>query len=227
MKSQGGAPIRPTSVAKRRAVLAAAEEAFLAARYDTVTMDEIAAASQVSKQTIYAYFGTKDQLFVDLVASMTARASDAVLDAAGPQLGSVDELAAYLHELLSMQLSTVLQPRMLRLRRLVIGEVLRFPALARAVHDNGPGRAITALAGVLRAADERGLLRLADSRAGATQLNWLVMGEPVNRAMFLGDDAAMSADEIAEHVAAAVALFLDGCGTPSAVARRSPGRQPS
>ncbi len=70
--------MRPSSLAKRRAILAAAEEAFLAARYDSVTMDEIAEASQVSKQTVYAYFGTKDQLFVELVTAMTREAGDDV-----------------------------------------------------------------------------------------------------------------------------------------------------
>ncbi len=63
MKSQVPGRLRPSSVAKRRAILAAAEDAFLAARYDSVTMDEIAEASQVSKQTVYSHFGTKDQLW--------------------------------------------------------------------------------------------------------------------------------------------------------------------
>ena len=48
-----------------------------------------------------------------------------------------------------------------------------------------------------------------DAEVAATQLNWLVMGEPINRAMLLGDEAAaMSDSEIEQHVEAALDLFL-------------------
>lgn len=69
------------------------------------------------------------------------------------------------------------------------------------------------LAVMLRRFDELGVLRVSEANLAATQLNWLVMGEPVNRAMHLGDEAARMSDaEIERHVAAALATFLDGVG---------------
>lgn len=199
--------MRPSSVAKRRAVLAAAEESFLAARFDTVTMDEIAQRSGVSKQTVYTYFGTKDQLFVELVTSMTRIAGDEVLP--DPvSIESAEEVVPALEALLGRQLAVVLAPRMLRLRRLVISEVYRFPELARAVLEHGPRRAIGTLAGLLTGLDARGLLAVPDAELAATQLNWLVMAAPVNEAMFLGDDAILSAAEQRAHVRAAVSTFV-------------------
>ncbi len=205
MISQG--PLRPTSVAKRRAVLAAAESAFLAARFDTVTMDEIAQRSGVSKQTIYAHFGTKNLLFVELVTAMTREAGDSLLPAPVP-IARADEVAPVLESILGAQLAVVLEPRLLRLRRLVISEVPRFPELARAVLEHGPHRAITTLAELLTDLDARGLLSVPNPRRAATQLNWLVMAAPVNDAMFLGDEAVPDTAAQRAHVRAAVAMFV-------------------
>lgn len=200
--------MRPSSVAKRRAILATAEEAFLAARYDSVTMEDIANSSGVSKQTVYAHFGTKEQLFIELVTSMTRLAGDDVHQVTLVPIESGDRIAPALESLLGRQLAAVLQPRMLRLRRLVIGEVPRFPELARAVLKHGPQRAITALAQMLTDLKGRGLLSVPNPTLAATQLNWLVMGAPVNDAMFLGDDAIPSTQAQRDHVKSAVTTFL-------------------
>ncbi len=207
MKSQVPSALRPSSAAKRRAILAAAEEAFLAARYDSVTMDEIAETSQVSKQTVYAHFGTKDQLFVELVTAMTRAAGDEVVgESALPETRA--QVVAALESMLGHQLGVVLSPRLVRLRRLVISEVPRFPDLARAVYEQGPQRAITTLEALLRELDSRGWVRVPHPAVAAEQLNWLVMGAPTNAAMFLGDDVAPTPAEQQAHVRGAVATFL-------------------
>ncbi len=99
-------------------------------------------------------------------------------------------------------------PRILRLRRLVIGEESRFPELARVLWENGPARAMEALAGHISRLTEQGWLVTADPQAAATYLNWLVMGEPVNRAMLLGDEAVPDSAVIEAHCAEAVRIFL-------------------
>ena len=199
---------------KRRAILAAAEEAFLAARYDSVTMDEIAGMSQVSKQTVYAHFGTKDKLFVELVTAMTREAGDEVLaELALPETPA--HVAPTLEGMLGHQLAIVLSPRLVRLRRLVISEVPRFPELARAVFEQGPRRAVTTLEALLRELNARGWVRAPDPALAAEQLNWLVMGAPTNAAMFLGDNAAPALAERQAHVRDAVATFLAAYGPRS------------
>ncbi|WP_246764205.1 TetR/AcrR family transcriptional regulator C-terminal domain-containing protein [Rhizobium leguminosarum] len=42
----------------------------------------------------------------------------------------------------------------------------------------------------------------------ASQFNWLVMADPVNRVMMLGDAAIPTKQEIYRHAEAAVATFL-------------------
>ncbi|MRG60276.1 TetR family transcriptional regulator [Agromyces sp. CFH 90414] len=192
---------------KRRDMLAAAERMFLAGGYLGTNMDELAAASGVSKQTVYKHFGSKEALFVELVTTMTDATSEAVHRSV-PSVEQVDDVGAYLEEYADRQLDAVMTPRILQLRRLVIGEVARFPELAEALHERGPVRAIESLSTVLTRLDQRGLLTVDDARLAATQFNWLVMGEPLNRAMLLGDRAIPSAAERREHVRRSVGAFL-------------------
>lgn len=204
--------LRPSSRAKRQAILAAAERQFLAEGYESVTMDSIAAESGVAKQTLYRHFGSKRALFLDLVTTQTMAAGRRA-HADHPLIDADTDVRSTLAARLETQLATVLAPQLLSLRRLVIGEQGRFPELAAALHEHGPSHAIRVLAGMLREFDARGLLTVPDPEASATQLNWLVMGEPVNAAMLLGDDAVPSRAEQRRHVAHALDLFLGGGAT--------------
>ena len=66
------------SALKRRAILDAATEIFLKGGYLGTNMDEIAALSEVSKQTVYKHFASKEALFIEIVSSMTDETGDIV-----------------------------------------------------------------------------------------------------------------------------------------------------
>ena len=61
------------------------------------------------------------------------------------------------------------------MRRLVIGEVGRFPELGAALYAGGPGRAIASLAPIFERLADRGALPVHDPLLAATQFNWLIM----------------------------------------------------
>ncbi len=202
--------LRPSSVAKRERILSAAESRFLDVGFDAVTMSDIAEAAGVAKQTLYAHFSSKEALFVDLVTAITTATGGLVADPdPAPDAGAEDVLVAHL----SAQLEAVVQPRVLRVRRLVIGEVARFPTLARALWEHGPRFGIERIARLLVVLRDRGQLRVTDPDLAAGQLNWLVMGEPLNLAMLLGDDAVPGPAERRRHVRDAVRLWLARYGT--------------
>lgn len=213
--------LRPSSLRKRSAILEAAEQVFLRDGYLGANMDELTALSGVSKQTVYAHFGSKEGLFVELVESMTRGAGDDVHTDALPDPSSRDDLRTALTDYAVRQLTAVMSPRILRLRRLVIGEESRFPDLARVLWENGPARAVEALAGHVARLTDRGWLAAADPHAAATYLNWLVMGEPVNRAMLLGDEALPDATATRAHCAEAVRIFLAAFAVPEQRLRAS------
>ncbi len=204
-------PPAPRSEHKRQAILDAATSVFLRDSYLGASMDEIAALSGVSKQTIYKHFGSKEALFIEIVGSMTTTTGNTVLveskepDAAG-------ELEPFLRQYAERQLSLVLTPRMMQLRRLVVAEVGRFPQLAEVLYERGPARAIAAWSGLLQRIAEHGLVSLGASAVAAPQFPWLVMAEPLNRAMLLGDGAIPSPEELKRHAAEGVRTFLASYG---------------
>jgi TetR/AcrR family transcriptional repressor of mexJK operon len=199
------------SAGKRRAVLEAATEVFLKGGYLGTNMDEIAALSGVSKQTVYKHFSSKEALFVEIVGSMTGDTGDRVHKDA-PDLPPNGNLAAYLEDYAYVQLSTVLTPQVMQLRRLVIGEVSRFPELAKVLYERGPLRAIGILAEMFERLAARGLLRIDDAKLAASHFNWLVMSHALNEAMLLGDAAIPRPAELRRQAAAGVKVFLAAYG---------------
>ena len=201
------------SARKRRAILDAATEVFLKSGYLGTNMDEIAALSVVSKQTVYKHFSSKEALFIEIVSSMTTGAGDLVHNEI-PRLGKDGDLAVYLRDYALLQLTIVLTPRIMQLRRLVIGEVTRFPELAKVLYERGPARAMATLASIFQQLGERGLLQIDDPKLAASHFNWLIMSDPLNQVMLLGDGAIPSKAELKRNAEAGVRVFLAAYGKP-------------
>jgi AcrR family transcriptional regulator len=199
------------SARKHRAILDAAIKVFLKSGYLGANMDEIAALSEVSKQTIYKHFSSKEALFLEIVTSMTDAASNAVHNEI-PEPTDREDIAGFLEAYAYRQLTVVLTPRLMQLRRLVIGEVARFPELAKVLYERGPQRAISALAKALERLAARGLLTIDSPPVAASHFNWLVMSEPLNQAMLLGDDAIPKPSVLRRHAAEGVRVFLAAYG---------------
>jgi AcrR family transcriptional regulator len=191
---------------KREAILQAARRVFLSQGYLGASMDEIAAQARVSKQTIYKHFTDKERLFIEIVVSTVERVSDpvhaevlALQDSGDPQRDLTD--------LARRQLAGVMTPELLALRRLVIAEAPRFPDLGASFYERGPGRTIAALATAFARLHAQGRLHCPDPELAARHFNWLIMGEPLNRAMLLGHAEAPPASWAAEGVATFLAAY--------------------
>jgi AcrR family transcriptional regulator len=198
-------------VRKRRAILEGATTAFLRDGYVGTSMDEVASLAGVSKQTVYKHFGDKERLFTEVVLSIVDEAGDAVYEQV-LRLQDSGDLEADLRDLARRQLALVMQPRILQLRRLVIGEAGRFPELGRTFYERGPGRTIAALASVFSSLARRGLLELEDPQLAAAHFNWLIMSIPLNRSMLLGDDEPPSPEQLARYADAGVRVFVAAYG---------------
>jgi TetR/AcrR family transcriptional repressor of mexJK operon len=191
----------------------AATTLFLRNGYRGTSMDEIAALAAVSKQTVYKHFADKESLFSEIVTGTVSEVSDPVHHEV-LELEESGDVEADLRDLARRLLGRVMQPRILQLRRLVIGEAERFPELGRAFYEQGPGRTIAALATVFERLAERGVLELDEPRLAAAQFNWLVMSIPLNRAMFLGEDKPPARAELNRYADAGVRAFLAAYGRP-------------
>ncbi|MFL5829116.1 MAG: TetR/AcrR family transcriptional regulator [Solirubrobacteraceae bacterium] len=192
---------------KRDAILEAATTAFLRNGYVGTSMDEVAALAGASKQTVYKHFADKERLFAEIVTTTVAEASDTVHDTLRTLDGTGD-IEADLRDLARRQLRLVMQPRILQLRRLVIGEAARFPALGRLFYEQGPGRTISGLTRAFEHLAAGGVLQIDDPGLAAADFNWLIVSAPLNQAMLLGDDAIPSRPQLDRIADAGVRTFL-------------------
>ena len=160
-KRTGGLDESHRSARKRRAILDAATEVFLKTAISAPTWTRSPRVSEVSKQTVYKHFASKEALFVEIVTSMTDEAGDTVRNEIA-ELDDGGDVADYLSDYAYRQLTVVLTPRIMQLRRLVIGEVSRFPELAKVLYERGPMRAMAALAAIFERLADRGLLAIDD-----------------------------------------------------------------
>ncbi|MBY5661494.1 TetR/AcrR family transcriptional regulator [Rhizobium leguminosarum] len=192
---------------KQAAIVGAAAEVFLSTGYAGTSMDEIASRSGVSKQTVYKHFSSKEALFVAVLTQMMGEADTAVHTGL-PQVENRAQLEAYLLDYAVRQLTIVLKPGLMQLRRLVIAEAQRFPELAKLLYARGPARALEVMGSAFEQLAGKKLLQFSDATVAASQFNWLVMADPVNRVMMLGDEAIPTKQEIHRHAEAAVATFL-------------------
>jgi TetR/AcrR family transcriptional repressor of mexJK operon len=195
------------STRKRRAILEAATAVFLRNGYVGTSMDEIAALARVSKQTVYKHFADKERLFSEIVTATVDEIADPNYDEV-LNLTDTGDVERDLRDFARGQLRAVMEPRLLQLRRLVIGEAGRFPQLGRLFYERGPGRTIDALATMFERLASRGALELDDPRLAAAHFNWLVMSIPLNQAMLLGEDEPATPTELKRYADAGVRAFL-------------------
>ena len=197
---------------KREALLLAATEVFLDKGYDGTSMDNVAAKAAVSKPTVYKYFSDKEQLFAQIVRATTGQIDDLVRLVV-ETMADQTETEAGLTVLARRFITALMQPPVLRLRRLVIANADRFPDVGRSWYEQGFERVLATLATTFQSLADRKVLRLGDPLLAANHFVGLLLWIPVNKAMFTGDHQA-TPDELERYAVAAVRAFLTGYGSP-------------
>jgi len=194
---------------RRQAIIQAATEVFLRHGYLGATTDEVAARASVSKQTLYKHFADKQHLFAEIILDTTVHVVDGLSDAVASTLQDAQDVRKALRDLADGFLRGLLQPDVVRLRRLVIAEADRFPQVGRAWFDRGFDRTLVILGEAMRHLADRGLLHnLSDPTLAAYQFAGLVMYQPMNQVMFAGTDAPPPADKLNRIADSAVEMFL-------------------
>lgn len=191
-------PGEPEVFDNRQRLIQAAAEAFMEEGY-RASIDRIAARAGVARQTVYNHFTSKDDLF-----------SEVAHVAAGAILVSLDGDGGDLRERL-LRFGTALRQRVigdegLAMFRTLSAEAPRFPALAQAFFDKGPGQTVRRLADFLARAMNEGTLRRDEPLFAAEML--LSMLESFDRTRRLFGASSLPADQEQDRVARIVDSFL-------------------
>lgn len=188
---------------KAESVLAAAKRAFLAAGFGAVSMDAIARDAGASKATVYAHFGSKEELFGAVIERECKRYFDRF------SAGELDprDVRASLTVLGRRFLELILSPDAIALHRIIVGEATRFPMLGEVFWRAGPERERVQIEAFLRSAASAGALSLPDPRLAAEQFVSLVRADLQLRQL-LRLEAERGGDEIEIVVEGAVDTFV-------------------
>lgn len=195
-------------LAKQRRILDAALSVFAAEGYSGTSMDAIALKAAVSKPTLYQYFGTKEQLFTEI---MLAERNTMLLAFDHPGTDMVAELQHFAWH----YADTVMRPEFLSLARLIIGEAQRFPEIGRAYQAAGPNRVLAGMITYLTRQRDAGKLTFDDPELAAEDLWGLILSAPRNQALHLPDRIPTRA-QLARYINNGLRVFLKAYSTDPA-----------
>ena len=196
-------PGRPKSAKKRQAILEAAQRLFLQAGFDGVSMEQIAAESDVSKLTVYSHFTDKEGLFF---AAIEQRCREQLPDdlflipADAPVEHVLREIGQQFHALLGSEDS-------IALHRMMIGDPRNSERLGTLFWTAGAARVIAGLEAFLKTAVARGELDIDNTREAAGQFLCLLKSE-INQHMLCGEVGCLYAGDPDGHLNSVVTMFL-------------------
>jgi AcrR family transcriptional regulator len=168
---------------RRADVLAAARAAFNARGFAGARMDDIAKTVGISKAALYLDFPSKQALFEALISELI----ETMLPEAVPeQFGDIPG-EVLLRGFIAVMTRRIMQDDMALVPRVIIGEGLNFPELARFYHDHVIARGIGAIERIVAHGVARGEFVCADvpqaarSVVGGILLGaiWKMVFEPV------------------------------------------------
>lgn len=192
---------------RRRAIITAARSLFLEKGYDAVSLNEIVRHSGGSLSTLYALFENKAGLLGAIVADNRFGGHlriAALIAGGGPPRQLLRAIAENLH-------AKFMEAETVGMIRLVMGEALRDPSIARIVYDVAHRPTLDQLSHLFDHWNEHGIARIPDAMLAAEFFMSLVIHTAQTHALF-GDPCQRPRPSIEASLDAATALFLNGYG---------------
>jgi len=198
---------RKTEV-RREAILDVAEMEFAERGYEGASVSAIAARLGGSKQTLYGYFSSKDELFVEVMSRSISR----MVEVVNSDLIDDADTAEILYRFGERYLDSRQRPEFIALVRLAFGEAGRTD-VGRMLAERRDANWMAGLVGYLEGKMRGGSLRVADPMVAASQLVAL-LGAEILEPVILRARPPSSEAETRELAARAVDTFLAAYGSP-------------
>jgi len=196
------APVRVRDK-KNDAILRAATKLFLTHGYANTTMDKVAQQAGVTKQTVYAHYTSKEQLFTLMLNAVCTRHTPGQLHRAKPNVS----FESLLNRVGLALLETMTSPEGLGATRLVIAESQRHPELAALYYERGTQLLVQLVADFIKLHAKNPALAIHDALSAASYFLALLKGQYYVR-IILRVKPIPSPTQKKAHVAEVVKIFM-------------------
>ena len=176
---------RPKSDQKRVQILRAAADLFTTQGYSNTSLEQVAVAAEVSKQTIYSHFADKADV---LRQAVKHRCEEGMLTMESLDFSLTPE--AFIPMFAERFIALLTAEGALRMYRLCLNEGHRHPEVGEAFYEAGPKLVSDAMAAYLSEANARGELSVPEPEMAAVQLLFGLRGYPVDRVLLNAPDSA-------------------------------------
>lgn len=201
---------RPKDTALRQRILERARDLFLEHGFQTVAMDLIAAAAEVSNRTVYSHFESKERLLAAVLQHEGERLRPRFPDA---EITTKAQFVAGLQAFGERLVGLLTNPSIVGLGRIMISESGRHPEMARQFYDWGPKQTEKLLVQLLEIGQTRGWCQFQDSALAAAQLLALWQGTWLFKQQ-LGLEKKLSPSKIKRHVEDSLKVLFEGALPP-------------
>lgn len=160
----GKQAVTPRERSKQAQIRDGARRAFLANGFAATSTDAIATEARVSKQTLYVYYRTKEDLFLDVLEDIVGQLPDVQsMIAAGGPVDSSAALRSCLMALAHELISHWMQPDYVAFMRLVFAEIPRMPQLSELWQQAIPAQVLGTTTTLLEIARANGIAHFANT----------------------------------------------------------------
>lgn len=195
---------RSKNEAKRQQILDSATVLFTEQGYAATSMDLIANNADVSKQTVYSHFGSKDELFS---ASIEYKCETAqILDLTSLDLSN---LYGTLFQLAQRFVEIIISKEACAMHKICAFESNTYPQVSELFYKAGPLRVIDEVTQLMTVLDKKGLLTIENPRSASVQFLNIMKGELWMQVEFNVAERA-SKQEMDDYLRSSVTVFIKG-----------------
>lgn len=188
---------------KNRQIVDAATQVFLEDGFSAASIDRIVERAGVSKRTLYNYYQSKEEIFIDVMEQQLG----AFYKYFEPAQPAVRTLEGELRQIGNDLLAIANAPETLAIFRNIAAEAQRFPSLASRFLEESCEKVIEGLAALLLRDAAQAGLRIDDTQEAAEHFLDLLGGAAYNRVVF-GTEPPMNRKKIKARTEQALRFFF-------------------
>lgn len=177
---------------RRQALLQAALEEFFESGFVAARMADIARRAHLSKGTLYLYFSSKEELFVELIRSIAMPNVERIERISE----SIESAPRAIRALLAMAAVMVRESHLPRIIKVLIGESGAFPQVVQGYREQVLDRVLAAMTRILERGHQAGELRVPDPQLTARLVVAPIVFSAIWRVVFETDDDRIDLDTL-------------------------------